>query len=37
MLAGNAVRGRISPQVFRTCFFAGLVLLGAHLASRPFL
>jgi uncharacterized protein len=36
MVAGQAIRTRISPAVFRVCFFAGLVLLGLHLALRPF-
>ena len=34
MVAGGALRGRFSEQTFRRIFFAGLLLLGAHLASR---
>jgi len=34
MVAGTWVRGRVSETVFRRCFFAGLILLGMHLASR---
>lgn len=37
MVAGNRVRRVVSPAVFRTCFFAGLLLLGAHLALRTLL
>ena len=32
MAIGQVVRTRISPPVFRTCFFAGIALLGAELA-----
>jgi uncharacterized membrane protein YfcA len=32
MLLGQWVRNRIRPDVFRTCFFAGLLALGLHLA-----
>jgi uncharacterized membrane protein YfcA len=34
MAAGGALRGRFSEQTFRRVFFGGLLLLGAHLASR---
>jgi uncharacterized membrane protein YfcA len=34
MAIGQAVRGRISPPVFRACFFIGMALLGAELALR---
>jgi len=34
MVAGTWVRGRVSETLFRRCFFAGLTLLGMHLASR---
>jgi uncharacterized membrane protein YfcA len=34
MAIGQAVRGRISPPVFRVCFFIGMALLGAELAIR---
>jgi uncharacterized membrane protein YfcA len=34
MLVGTWLRGRISPAVFRRCFFAGLLVLGAQLALR---
>jgi hypothetical protein len=34
MALGGWVRGRVSEAVFRRCFFAGLLALGAHLASR---
>jgi uncharacterized membrane protein YfcA len=32
MMAGQAILRRVSPAVFRLCFFAGLLLLGLHLA-----
>ncbi|MBV8848813.1 MAG: sulfite exporter TauE/SafE family protein [Methylobacteriaceae bacterium] len=32
MAIGQVVRGRISPPVFRACFFIGMALLGAELA-----
>jgi uncharacterized membrane protein YfcA len=35
MAAGGAMRGRFSEQTFRRVFFGGLLVLGAHLASRP--
>jgi uncharacterized membrane protein YfcA len=34
MLVGQKVRMRISAQVFRRCFFIGLIALGAYLALR---
>jgi uncharacterized membrane protein YfcA len=34
MAAGGALRGRFSEQTFRRVFFGGLLVLGAHLASR---
>jgi uncharacterized membrane protein YfcA len=34
MLLGQWIRGRISAAMFRTCFFVGLLLLGAHLELR---
>jgi uncharacterized protein len=34
MLAGGWVRRRVRPEIFRRCFFLGLLLLGAHLALR---
>jgi uncharacterized membrane protein YfcA len=34
MSLGQWVRGRVSPRVFRTCFFAGSLILGAHLVLR---
>jgi uncharacterized protein len=34
MAAGGAVRGRFSERTFRQVFFGGLLVLGAHLASR---
>jgi uncharacterized membrane protein YfcA len=37
MLAGQAVRARISPRVFRLCFLLALLALGAHLALRGLL
>lgn len=37
MFIGQRVRGWIRAETFRTCFFAGLLLLGAHLASRGLL
>lgn len=36
MFAGQWLRGRIPARTFRLCFFCGLLLLGAHLAARPF-
>ena len=37
MWLGQIVRARVSAQVFRRCFFLGLLALGLHLASRAFL
>jgi len=37
MWMGQIVRARVSAQVFRRCFFLGLLALGLHLASRAFL
>ncbi len=37
MVLGQLVRGRISAETFRVWFFAGLLLLGAHLALRGLL
>ena len=37
MRLGQAVRARLSPQSFRLCFFAGLLALGAYLATRGLL
>jgi uncharacterized protein len=34
MAAGGALRGRFSARTFRRVFFGGLLVLGAHLASR---
>lgn len=34
MFAGQRLRTRIRPEAFRKCFFAGLFLLGTHLALR---
>jgi uncharacterized protein len=34
MWLGQWVRARVSPRVFRICFFAGSLILGAHLALR---
>jgi uncharacterized protein len=34
MALGQWLRARARPDVFRLCFFAGLLLLGAHLAGR---
>ncbi|HJV88009.1 MAG TPA: sulfite exporter TauE/SafE family protein [Noviherbaspirillum sp.] len=34
MFAGQRLRMRVRPETFRTCFFAGILLLGAHLALR---
>lgn len=34
MSFGQRLRSRISPSVFRLCFFLGLLVLGAHLAIR---
>jgi len=37
MFVGQWVRGRVRAATFRLCFFSGLLLLGAHLATRPFI
>ncbi len=37
MLLGQWVRGRVRPRVFRLCFFAGALALGAHLMLRALL
>ncbi len=37
MAAGGALRGRFSEQTFRRVFFGGMLMLGAHLASRAAL
>ncbi len=37
MAIGQRVRAHVSPKAFRVCFLVGLLLLGAHLAVRPFL
>jgi uncharacterized membrane protein YfcA len=34
MYLGQIVRTRVSPTVFRYCFFIGMLLLGAHLLIR---
>jgi hypothetical protein len=37
MMLGAWLRRRISQPAFRVCFFAGMLLLGLHLASRALL
>ncbi len=37
MALGQWLRGRVPPAAFRLCFFVGLLVLGAHLALRPWL
>jgi uncharacterized membrane protein YfcA len=37
MAAGGALRGRFSERTFRRIFFGGLLVLGAHLASRALI
>ena len=37
MAAGGALRGRFSEKTFRRVFFGGLLVLGAHLASRALI
>ncbi|MGX7708807.1 sulfite exporter TauE/SafE family protein [Methylobacterium sp. Gmos1] len=37
MAAGQWLRGRVSAPTFRRAFLIGLLLLGAHLAARPWL
>jgi uncharacterized membrane protein YfcA len=34
MVAGQWLRGRLSPAIFRRCFLIGLGLLGAYMAAR---
>jgi len=34
VLFGQIIRGRVKEKTFRLCFFAGLLLLGLHLALR---
>lgn len=37
MLAGQWLRGRIAPELFKKCFFTGLFALGLHSALQPWL
>ena len=37
MRLGQLLRGYIRPEVFRLCFFVGLLMLGVHLALRSVL
>ncbi len=37
MMIGQWLRGRARPEVFRLCFFIGLLVLGTHLALRTWL
>ena len=37
MWVGQKLRNKLPEETFRKCFFAGLLLLGAHLALHPFL
>jgi hypothetical protein len=37
LAAGGALRGRFSERTFRRVFFGGLLVLGAHLASRALI
>lgn len=37
MRLGQLLRGHIRPDVFRLCFFVGLLMLGGHLALRSVL
>jgi uncharacterized membrane protein YfcA len=37
MMLGQWIRGRIRPELFRRCFFIGLLGLGLHLMLRPFI
>lgn len=37
MMLGQWVRTRVAAETFRRCFFAGLLLLGMHLALKPLL
>ena len=36
MVLGQWVRARVRSRAFRICFFLGSLVLGAHLALRPF-
>ena len=36
MYAGQRLRRRLNPEVFRRCFFAGLIGLGGYMAVRSF-
>ncbi|MGK5026559.1 sulfite exporter TauE/SafE family protein [Janthinobacterium sp. RB2R34] len=37
MLAGQWLRGRIAPELFKKCFFAGLFALGLHSVAKAWL
>ncbi|MFP2957812.1 sulfite exporter TauE/SafE family protein [Myxococcus sp. 1LA] len=37
MQAGQALRQRLSPRLFRTCFLVSLILLGIHMVAREAL
>ena len=37
MWFGQAIRNRIRPEVFRRCFFIGVLGLGVHLMAQPFM
>jgi uncharacterized membrane protein YfcA len=37
MALGQWVRACVRPETFRICFFAGSLLLGAHLVLRPWI
>lgn len=37
MRFGQLLRGHIKPEIFRLCFFVGLLMLGGHLALRSIL
>lgn len=37
MLVGTSLRARIRPEIFRRCFFVGLLALGCHLTLRGLL
>jgi uncharacterized membrane protein YfcA len=37
MFAGQWIRVRANPAIFRRWFFIGLLLLGIHLALRAFI
>lgn len=37
MVAGTRIRDRMSPDVFRRCFLAGLLLLGLHMSIQPLM